>query len=461
MEEILGRIHGLVWGIPTLLLIILVSILLGVKTGFCQVTLFSAALRHFCASIRDEKGQTRSSGYSALCTALAATVGTGNIAGVAGAICLGGPGAVFWMWICGLLGMGIKYAEATLAVFYRRKGDDGLWYGGPMYMIRDGLGKKWSPLASIYCIFGLVASFGIGNATQINALMSSMGSAFGTIGLPLHRAAKVIVAIFLAATVYVMLRGGAKWIGAAAQQLVPAASIVYTVMCIWVIGANFTALDDAFKAIICGAFHTRAVTGGMVGSVFTALRIGLSRGIFTNEAGMGTASIAHAGADVDHPVEQGLMGIVEVFLDTIVICTLTALTILTSGVSIPFGYDPGAQLTGAAFSSVLGNFGIILMFATMCCFAFATILGWGLYGIRCAQFLFGNKATNVFPLFQSIVVLFAVFAKTSTLWIACDILNGLMAIPNLTALLLLIDPLLRLTKEYKQTKRNKRIHRIN
>lgn len=453
MEEILGRIHGLVWGIPTLLLIILVSILLGVKTGFCQVTLFPAALRRFGASIREDKGQAHPSGYSALCTALAATVGTGNIAGVAGAICLGGPGAVFWMWICGLLGMGIKYAEATLAVFFRRKGDDGQWYGGPMYMIREGLGKKWSPLASVYCLLGLVASFGIGNATQINALMSGMSSAFGAIGLPLHRSAKIFAAIILAVTVYVMLRGGAKWIGAAAQQLVPAASIVYTIMCILVIGANFTAVDDAFKAIICGAFHTRAVTGGMVGSVFTALRIGLSRGIFTNEAGMGTASIAHAGADVDHPVEQGLMGIVEVFLDTIVICTLTALTILTSGVPIPFGYDPGAQLTGEAFSSALGDFGIFLMFATMCCFAFATILGWGLYGIRCAEFLFGYKATIIFPLCQGIVVIFAVFTETSTLWIVCDILNGLMTIPNLTALLLLMDPLLRLTKEYKHMKK--------
>jgi len=223
-------------------------------------------------------------------------------------------------------------------------------------------------------------------------------------------------------------------------------------MCIWVIGANNAFIDDAVAAIIYGAFNTRAVTGGVIGSAFAALRIGVSRGVFTNEAGMGTASIAHAGAEVAHPAEQGLMGIMEVFLDTIVICTMTALTILTSGIPIPYGSDPGARLTGEAFSSVLGDFGAFLLFGTLCCFAFATILGWGLYGVRCAEFLIGHKAKFFFPLCQGIVVLIAVFSDTGTVWILCDILNGLMSIPNLTALMLLMPKLIQLTWEFKSMK---------
>ena len=452
MAGILECLHGVVWGAPVLVLIVSVGICVCLKTGFCQITLFPHALRRFWGSFRAASNDKQASAYRALCTALAATVGTGNIAGVAGAICLGGPGAIFWMWICGILGMGIKYAEATLAVRYRVRNQDGQWYGGPMYMIREGLGKKWTPLAYAYCLLGLAASFGIGNATQINALISSMSTAFAAINRPFNTTWKLCIGIIFAVTVFVMLRGGAKRIGAAAQQLVPAASIIYLIMCIWVIGANIAFIDDAVAAIIYGAFNTRAVTGGVIGSAFAALRIGVSRGVFTNEAGMGTASIAHAGAEVAHPAEQGLMGIMEVFLDTIVICTMTALTILTSGIPIPYGSDPGARLTGEAFSSVLGDFGAFLLFGTLCCFAFATILGWGLYGVRCAEFLIGHKAKFFFPLCQGIVVLIAVFSDTGTVWILCDILNGLMSIPNLTALMLLMPKLIQLTWEFKSMK---------
>ena len=449
MVDILERLHAIVWGAPALILIIFIGICVCVKTGFCQLTLFPDALRRFRSSICSDSDGGGTSGYRALCTALAATVGTGNIAGVAGAICLGGPGAIFWMWICGILGMGIKYAEVTLAVHFRNKSDRGEWHGGPMYMIKNGLGEKWLPLANIYCLLGLFASFGIGNATQINALMSGLSMAFKAIEQPVNQFWKLFIGAVLAVTVFVMLRGGAKRIGAAAQQLVPAASIIYLIICIFVIGSNIAVVDDALRSIVYGAFHARAVTGGLVGSAFSALRIGVSRGIFTNEAGMGTASIAHAGAEVEQAAEQGLMGIIEVFLDTILICTMTALTILTSGIVIPYGTDPGAQLTGEAVASVLGNFGSFLMFGTLCCFAFATILGWGLYGVRCAEFLFGSKARMIFPGCQAAVVLWAVFSETATIWIICDILNGLMTIPNLLALFLLMNELVRLTQQYK------------
>ena len=450
MVEILEQLHAIVWGAPALILIIFVGICVCLKTGFCQITLFPDALRRFRSSVCTASGGGGTSGYRALCTALAATVGTGNIAGVAGAICLGGPGAIFWMWICGILGMGIKYAEVTLAVHFRNKSNLGEWHGGPMYMIKNGLGEKWLPLANIYCLLGLFASFGIGNATQINALMSGLSMAFAAIEQPVNQFWKLVVGVVLAVSVFVMLRGGAKRIGAAAQQLVPAASIIYLIICIFVIGSNIAVVDDALRSIVYGAFHPRAVTGGLVGSAFAALRIGVSRGIFTNEAGMGTASIAHAGADVEQAAEQGLMGIIEVFLDTILICTMTALTILTSGIVIPYGTDPGAQLTGEAVASVLGDFGSFLMFGTLCCFAFATILGWGLYGVRCAEFLFGSKARMIFPGCQAIVVLWAVFSETATIWVACDILNGLMTIPNLLALFLLMNELVRLTQQYKE-----------
>lgn len=456
MAEILEWIYGAVWGVPAFIMIISVGVCICIKTNFCQITMFPNALRKFFNSLQKKSQDGETSGYRALCTALAATVGTGNIAGVAGAICLGGPGAVFWMWICGVLGMGIKYAEATLAVFHRQKNKDGEWCGGPMYMIRNGLGNQWMPLAYLYCLFGVTASFGIGNATQINALISSMSMALAGIGHTLNTVWKLGIGMILAIAVFSMLRGGAKMIGAAAQQLVPAASVVYICMCLWVIGVNITSVDDALCAIIRGAFNPKAVTGGVIGSAVSVIRIGVSRGIFTNEAGMGTASIAHAAAEVDKPAEQGFMGIMEVFLDTIVICTMTALALLTSGISIPYGIDPGAQLTGEAFYTVFGNLGSFLLFGTLSCFAFATILGWGLYGVRCAEFLFGHKAMVVFPVIQGFVVLVAVFCDTRMVWMICDILNGLMTIPNLIALIMLMPELVRLTNDYKIAKCKKR-----
>lgn len=455
MTEMLESIHVAVWGAPALILIICAGLIICWKTGFCQITFLPAAFRRFFRELKMQSGASSdTSGYRALCTALAATVGTGNIAGVAGAICLGGPGAVFWMWICGVLGMGIKYAEATLAVRYRQKNRTGEWLGGPMYMIRNGLGKKWTWLAYAYCFLGVVASFGIGNATQINAVISSLTVSIASFDLQLNDHSKLIIGLILAVTVCAVLLGGGRRIGQMAQQLVPAASIVYLSMCLWVIAVRFSYVDDALAAIISGTFQPRAVTGGIIGSALLAVRIGVSRGIFTNEAGMGTASIAHGSANVSHPAQQGLMGIMEVFLDTIVICTMTALAILTSGVPIPYGTDAGAELTSGAFAAVFGDFSSFVLFGTLCCFAFATILGWGLYGIRCAEFLFGNKAAVIFPILQGAVVLISVFGSTGTVWLICDILNGLMTIPNLIAVLMLMPELVRLTQDYRSRQKH-------
>lgn len=451
MTEILERINGIVWGAPALALILGVGLYLSVRTGFAQVTLLPAAFRNFFGKLKGGgKGTDGVSPFQALCTALAATVGTGNLAGVAGAIAIGGPGSIFWMWVCAVLGMITKFAEATLAVRYRVKDANGEYVGGPMYMIREGLGERWSWLASAYCFFGVVAAFGVGNATQVNAVVSGAGSAIRYLGGSVGEYGNVIMGCILAVLVVAMLLGGAKRIGIVAEKLVPFASVAYLVMGFGVLFGNLEKIPDAFAAILRGAFSPGAVTGGVIGSAFLALRTGVSRGVFTNEAGMGTASIAHASAEVRHPAEQGLMGIMEVFLDTIVICTMTALVILCSGAEIPYGVDEGVLLTQRAFSAFYGNWISLPIALSLCCFAFATILGWGMYGARCAQFLFGEKAWRVFALIQGVTVILGAVLKTGTVWLLSETVNGLMAIPNLIALVFLSPELFRLAKEYKR-----------
>ncbi len=450
MIKCLEWINHFVWGVPTLLLILVVGIYLSIRTGFVQITFLPKAIRSFIVKFTDRtKRSDGVSPYQALCTALAATVGTGNIAGVAGAIALGGPGAVFWMWVCAFLGMCIKYAEASLAVRYRVKSETGEWIGGPMYMISRGLGSKWFPLASAYCFFAVVAAFGVGNATQVNAVIGSIGVTVESLGGSTSRSLDIVIGAILALVTAMMLSGGAKRIGSIAERLVPYASVLYILLCLGVLIARMDRIGSAFSSIIYGAFSPEAVTGGAIGSVFISLRIGASRGVFTNEAGMGTASIAHAAADVSHPAEQGLMGIMEVFLDTIVICTMTALAVLCSGIEIPFGFDAGAVLTTQAFSAVYGNWVCIPIALCLCCFAVATILGWGLYGARCAQFLFGHKVWHFFVALQVVTVFISVLLKTGTVWMLAETVNGLMAVPNLLALFRLSPELIKLTKEYK------------
>jgi len=451
MLDFLQNVNHVIWGGPTLILILGTGIWLSIRTGLIQFRYFPKALRYFWGKMKfDKKTQHGISPRQALCTALAATVGTGNLAGVAGAIAIGGPGAVFWMWVCAFGGMILKFAEATLSVRYRCENAQHESVGGPMYMIRRGMGHKWHFLASFYSFFGIIAAFGVGNATQINTLVGSLNSVLEVFGTEPSGRGNVVLGLGLAVLVGAMLAGGARRIGNTAEKLVPFAAATYILISLGVLGLRYSVIPSAFKMIVKGAFTPSAVTGGIIGSAFQSLRVGVSRGVFTNEAGMGTAGIAHGAATVNHPVEQGLMGIVEVFLDTIVICTLTALVILCSGVGIPYGTDSGIQLTTAAFSTIYGSWVQVLIAACVCCFALATILGWGLYGARCAQYLFGDKAWKTFAIIQVIIVIIGAILKTQTVWIAAEIVNGLMAVPNIIALVYLTPELIRLIKEYKQ-----------
>lgn len=450
MTKILEHFHALVWGAPTLIALLGVGVYLTLRLGFVQIRLFPRAVGHFLRKLRPghrEEGGVSS--FQALCTALAATVGTGNLVGVAGAICIGGPGTIFWMWVCGILGMATKFAEVTLAIHYRSV-SSGEAIGGPMYMISRGMGEKWHWLAGMYSFFGVVAAFGVGNATQINAVLDGVRSVAALLNCLWRSGYTAACGLLLAALVGTVLLGGARRIGTAAERLVPLASAGYIGLCLVALFLRREAVGSALASICAGAFSPSAVTGGVIASAFTALRVGCSRGVFTNEAGMGTASIAHAAAHVSHPADQGLMGIMEVFLDTLVICTLTALVILSSGVPIPYGVDAGGRLTVEAFTAVCGSWVAVPIAAALCCFAFATVLGWGLYGLRCAEYLFGSGIHGTFAMLQTLTVLLAAGLGTGTVWLLSETVNGLMAIPNLIALAYLTPELIRLTNDYQR-----------
>ena len=452
MTKVLETIHSFVWGLPALVLIIGVGLYLTIATRCAQLRLLPKALREFFGKLRRGRVEAGTvSPFQALCTALAATVGTGNLVGVAGAICIGGPGSVFWMWICGLLGMATKFAEATLAVRWRVR-ENGEYIGGPMYMISRGMGEKWRWLACLYSFFGIIAAFGVGNATQINAVITGINGVLSRFGGTRTRQGDLILGLLLAVLVGIMLLGGARRIGQAAEKLVPFASVGYILLCAGVLVLRLDRIPQALAMILRGAFSPKAVTGGVIGSMLRSLRVGCSRGVFTNEAGMGTASIAHASAQVAHPAEQGLMGILEVFLDTILMCTLTALAILCSGTAIPYGVDAGGQLTVMAFTAVYGDWAAVFLAGALCCFAFATVLGWGLYGARCARFLFGPGSGRYFAIFQTMTVLLSAVLETGTVWLLAEIVNGLMAVPNLIALACLRQDFGRLVTEYESLK---------
>ena len=449
--KFLDTVNGVVWGVPTLFLILFVGIYLSFSTGFSQIRMLPSALKSFACKFKFRQGRDSGiSPFQALCTALAATVGTGNLAGVAGAIAIGGPGAVFWMWVCAFFGMVTKFAEVSLAVHFRSKSASGEFMGGPMYMIQNGLHRRWRWLAFVYCFFGVVASFGVGNATQINAVLGSVNSVIRTYGGESSITINLAIGSALGLLILKLLLGGAKRIGRATQFLIPAVSLLYILLASGSIAFNINAIPGALKSIVVGAFDPKAVTGGLLGSTFVAMRVGASRGVFTNEAGMGTASIAHASSNVKHPIEQGLLGIVEVFLDTIVICTLTALVILVSGCHIPYGTDAGITLTTDAFALVYGPWVRIPIMISLCCFAIGTVMGWGLYGIRCAQYMFGDMAVKPFIYCQAAIVVLSAFLSTGTIWTISEILNGMMAVPNLIAVLLLSPVLRKLYKQYKQ-----------
>ena len=449
MEDIIERINQFVWGIPSLTAILGIGLYLTIRTGFIQLRMFPKALKTFLGNFRKYSAAEGESSFRALCTALAATVGTGNIAGVAGAIAIGGPGSIFWMWVSAILGMVTKFAEATLAVHYRRKDKKGNWMGGPMYMIQQGMGEKWRWLSICYCLFGVIAAFGMGNATQINAVVDSFNSVLSCFDRQHNTIFNLGVGVLFSVMAAVSLLGGMKRIGDVTSLLVPIASCAYITMGLIALVVHAGQIPAAFKNILVGAMNPRAVTGGALGSAFTALRVGASRGTFTNEAGMGTAAIAHGTSAVKQPLQQGLMGIMEVFLDTIVICTITALVILTSGTPLCFGVDEGAALTTRAFSCTYGRWVSIPMALFLCCFAFATMLGWGLYGLRCAQYLFGDAAWKPFVFLQVLVSTASVLLKTGTVWMLAETVNGLMAIPNLICMAALSPQLLRLVDAYK------------
>lgn len=440
MEKLLDWIYGLLWGTPMLLMMLGVGVWMTVCTRCVQVRFFPRAVRRFFR--REGSGAEGVSSFRALCTALAATVGTGNIAGVAGAISLGGPGAVFWMLFFSFFGMAVKYAEAALAVRYHAC-ENGEIVGGPMYMIQLGLPKAFLPLAGIYSFCGILASFGVGNLTQVNAIVTGIESSVSTV-----RISPVAIGIVLMGLVGFAFWKGTDSIGRVAECLVPYAAGIYIALCLIFLACKIRSIPIALQSILAGAFSPKAVTGGIIGSAMRAVQAGCSRGVFTHEAGMGTASIAHASANAAHPAEQGMMGLVEVFLDTFVICTMTALVILCSGCKIPYGIDSGARLTISAFSVVYGHFGKLIVSAFLAVFAYATILGWSFYGVRCTRYLFGRKAEPWYFALQTAAVLLGAMMNTSVVWKTAEVFNGLMAIPNLLVLLLLGPVLKSITNSY-------------
>ena len=456
IENINSVVNNFIWGVPAMLCIFGVGLYLSIRTHFLQIRKFPYAIKTTIGRMFRKRNASDGAltPFQAVCTALAATVGTGNIAGVAGAIAIGGPGAVFWMWISALLGMCTKFAEVTLAVHFREKNTNGDLVGGPMYYIKNGLGEKWIWLAYLFAAFGVLTVFGTGNATQVNTITTAINSAllnYHVISEGAVSTSNLIIGIVITVLVGMILLGGIKRIGKVTEKLVPFMALLYIVLALGVVLMNIRVLPAVFVSIIRGAFQPSAVTGGVVGSMFMSMKKGVSRGIFSNEAGLGTGSIAHACADTRKPVKQGMFGIFEVFADTIVICTLTALVILCSQVPVNYGAAAGAELTIQGFTSVYGDWVSIFTAVAMCCFAFSTILGWGLYGARCIEFLFSEKVIKPFMVAYSLVAILGATANLGLMWSIAETFNGLMAIPNLIALFLLSGTVVKLVKDYFAT----------
>ena len=452
-------VNGFIWGVPAMICIIGVGLLLSVRTRFIQVRKFGAALKNTIGKIFD-KTQAKDgsmSPFQAVCTALAGTVGTGNIAGVAGAIALGGPGAIFWMWCSAFLGMCTKFSEVTLAIHFREKNANGEYVGGPMYYIKNGLSKKWHFLAVLYALFGVLTVFGTGNATQVNTIVSSIHSALHNLHIiddTVDERANLIFGIFIAAFVAMVLLGGIKRIGQVSEKLVPFMATLYVILAIGVVILHISRVPAVFAMIFKSAFTPQAATGGIIGSMFLSMKKGVSRGIFSNEAGLGTGSIAHACADTNNAVHQGMFGIFEVFMDTIVVCTLTGLVILLGAPNIVYGQAAGAELTISGFTATYGGWVSIFTAVAMCCFAFSTIIGWGLYGSRCIEFLGGEKLVRPFLVAYSFVSIIGATINLGLLWDIADTFNGLMAIPNLIALLILSGQVKKLAIDVDQAQKS-------
>ena len=440
MLETLNAIDSFVWGPPLLVLLVGTGIMLTIRLGLLQVLKLPQALKLIFCAKNDGHGDVNS--FKALCTALAATVGTGNIVGVATAIKAGGPGALFWMWLAAFFGMATKYSEGVLAVKYRTYDENGNASGGPMYYIEQGLGKKFKPLAVMFSIFGVMtACLGSGTFTQVNAITSIVNVSFGV--------SEYVVAAVLTVLVAVVIIGGLQSIANVASKIVPFMAAVYVIATVSVLVFYADALPAAIKLVVDGAFNGTAAAGGFAGAgIMLAMRSGIARGIYSNESGLGSAPIVAAAAKTHWPAEQGLVSMTGTFIDTIIICTMTGLSLIVTGVWN--GDLNGAAMTNAAFSSAFPAFGTWLLLVGLVLFAFTTILGWNYYGERCVEYLMGVKAILPYRIGFIILVACGPFLKLEEIWVMSDIVNGLMALPNLIALVALSGVVVAETKAYQQ-----------
>lgn len=450
-------------GIPLMLILFAAGILFTFVLRGLQFRKFGFALKHTMGKVfsREKAQPGELTPFQAMCTALAATIGTGSIAGVAGAIAIGGPGAVFWMWVSALFGMATKYAEITLSIHFREKNEKGDWVGGPMYSIRRGLGKKWAWLAGMFALCGAIAAFGTGNMTQINTITNSIilsVESFTEVNETANTVLSVVIGVVVAVLVGMVLLGGVKRIGAVTEKLIPTMCILYVVGSLVVIGVNYRNIGPSFAMIFKGAFNPSALGGGLVGTtILKTMEKGVGRGIFSNEAGLGSAPMAHSTANAKSPAEQGMFGIMEVFLTTMLICTMTAVTILSGGITINYGQEAGASLSTAAFATVMGDqVAALFMAVAISLFALSTILSWGLYGIRCTEFLFGTKSILPYKIAYVLLTVVGSVAEIGIVWSISDMMNCFMAIPNLIGLCVLAPTVKKITTDYFAAKKAKK-----
>tara|TARA_B100001750_G_scaffold57951_1_gene45815 strand:- start:123 stop:1457 length:1335 start_codon:yes stop_codon:yes gene_type:complete len=424
---LLDTVSGIVWGPITLSLLLGVGIYLTFGLKAFPITNMAYGFRSlFKKDGKQSDGDISS--FQSLMTALSATVGTGNIAGVATAIFLGGPGAIFWMWVTALFGMATKYCEAFLAIYFRERNSKNNIVGGPMYYIKNGLDKKYHFLAYLFAAFGMVAAFGIGNGVQVNSVSQVINIEFGV--------SQSIIGFTIAVLVAFVILGGIKSIGNVASKLVPIMSLLYVLGGLIIIIDNYSLIPKMFFLIINSAFTETAATGGFAGATISmAVRFGVSRGVFSNEAGLGSSPIAHAAAQTNNPAKQGSISMLEPLIDTLIVCSITAFVVLISGEWLS-GIN-GAALTTSAFDQGLPVFGKYIVIFGLILFAFSTIIGWSYYGEKCAEFIFGEKVIPIYRLLWIIVIPFGAIIKLNLVWLIADIMNGLMAIPNLIALILL------------------------
>ena len=457
-----GTLNTVAWLYIFLPCTILGGLYLTIRNRGLQFTKFGYVMKNTLGKMfsKQEAGHGAVTPMQAVSTALAATVGTGNIVGTSQAIALGGYGAVFWLWLAAILGMMVKYSEVVLSIQYRERDAKGDWVGGPMYYVKNGLGSKWQWVGILFCVFASIASFGIGNMSQVNSIVGSLNNAIDAF-IPAAEGERgmlnLIFGIVIAVLIAVILFGGIKRIGAVAEKLVPSMALLYIIFGLIVIVAHASNILPAFSKIFRTAFTPAALGGATAGIVLKETVVwGLRRSAFSNEAGLGSAAIAHAAADTPGPVQQGMYGIFECFADTIVICTLTALTIICSGVDINFGVKPGSELITAAFATVFGTKVSSLFVAiSLTLFAFTTVLGWSLYGSRCFQYLFGIKAAQFYKAAFVVVIVVGAVASLDVVWDIADTFNGLMAVPNFIALFALSPVVIKLTHDYFFSKKSK------